>query len=204
MIVVCEGLSCCGKTTLIEGCSVSGVVAVRKKLPRYIENPRVELFLQHDESKLHAAMEASSTGKMALVDRGYLSTLVFYSAMADITPNFSPWLVYRWLLQSLGASFFRPDHYIFIDIPVALSLERALKVRPLDDKANVWLQAPNRVLYWYERLFATIEHGVPVHSLDATQPVEVVQQQFDDLVQYLLNSPTDVVYEMARRTASKE
>ena len=80
--VVCfEGISCCGKSTLIDGLASPdrGIEVVRFQVPRDLKDPAPEYFLANDMEKLKKA--ARVNGQVALLDRAYVSTLVFYTVL---------------------------------------------------------------------------------------------------------------------------
>ena len=172
--VVCfEGISCCGKSTLIDGLASPdrGIEVVRFQVPRDLKDPTPEYFLANDMEKLKKA--ARVNGQVALLDRAYVSTLVFYTVLSEINPGFDVFPLYRWFFENVERNFSRPDHYFFVHIPPELSITRSRGIRPFNEN-NVWLKAPDRAVYWYERLFASLEKSVPLTILDGTKSVDLL------------------------------
>lgn len=133
-----------------------------------MKDPTPEYFLANDMEKLKKA--ARVNGQVALLDRAYVSTLVFYTVLSEINPGFDVFPLYRWFFENVERNFSRPDHYFFVHIPPELSITRSRGIRPFNEN-NVWLKAPDRAVYWYERLFASLEKSVPLTILDGTKSV---------------------------------
>lgn len=167
-LLIFEGLSCCGKTTLINALSEDEecfpIIRIIRKIPRDLQSPKPEIFMKNDEGKFGAARDCLG---IALMDRGYLSTLIFYTVMEEIRPRFSVERVRRWVTGSMGKTLFRPDYYIFVEVPPEVSRKRAQGKRPFDER-NLWMIAPERMLFWYERYFSTLEKDVPLIRVDGT------------------------------------
>lgn len=180
-IVCLEGISCCGKTLLMDGIQGDTIDKVRIQVPRNLVNPTPEYFLRNDLEKFK--MAAFSKKRTVLMDRGYLSTMVFYTVKADLDKTFNVWPIYRWYFENVGTNIPRPDYYFYLKIPPQLSIARARGIRPFDEN-NFWLKSPERASFWYERLFSTIEQSVPLFILDGTTPPTILI----DEVKEILNS----------------
>lgn len=68
-------------------------------MARWFKNPPFQFFLERDEDKLTRAK--NSLKYLRLVDRGYLSTLTFYSVLEE-QEGISAEPVYKWFINELG------------------------------------------------------------------------------------------------------
>lgn len=180
-MVFFEGLSCSGKSTLLQTVASNRFASIFKQwLPN--SQPTLEFFLERDEDKL-ARARAVSGYEAVLVDRGYLSTLVFYQVLQE-QRGIPSVAVLNWFINNLGDKLYRPDFYVFVDVPPEVSLQRARKARNLDEN-NMWLHFPKRIQYWYERLYEVFESGTPKHHLDGTLPPDTLSTEFERLMSQL-------------------
>ena len=130
--------------------------------------------MQNDEIKFAKTKDCSGT---ILMDRGYLSTLVFYTTMEEIRQDGSGFKVKGWVEKNIGKTIFKPDYYIFIDVPPEISRERAkINGRPFDER-NLWMTHTDKMLFQYEQYLSTIEADVPLVRLDGTKPLVYLQEQ---------------------------
>ena len=130
-------------------------------------------------------MTAKNCPGIALMDRGYLSTLVFYTVMEEIRPGFSAQEVKRWVTESVGQTILKPDYYIFIDVPPAISQARAkAEGRPFDER-NLWMTNTERMLSRYMEYFATLEKNVPVIRFDGTMSLASLQEELEKFISKL-------------------
>ncbi len=182
LTIFLEGLSCCGKTTAMQAITSADVAKIYKEWPADLKNPPTEFFLERDEDKLRRARETDAPIK--LIDRGYLSTLTFYTVFEE-QRGISAYPVYRWFINELGGKLYRPDHYIFIDVPPEVSAERAVTSGRVIDENNMWLKFPERIEYWYDKLLAVFEPATAIHRIDGTKSVEQVTQELQDLLETL-------------------
>lgn len=179
-VLIFEGLSCCGKTSLINELSSDHIVTpIIKGIPRDLISPTPKVFMGNDEAKFSAARNCPG---IALMDRGYLSTLVFYTVMEEKNPGFSAKDVKRWVAESIGQTIFKPDYYIFIDIPPEISRVRAQQEgRPFDQR-NLWVNHTERMLACYWEYFTTLERDVPLIKLDGTMSMASVQKELESFI----------------------
>lgn len=185
MIICLEGLSCAGKTTLIKNYKKkhNEVFCLFKDLPINLDNPSPDVFLRHEERKSEVIKKHPSN-QLLLVDRYYLSTLVFYTVLEEVNSSFSTHEIYKWLINKLGTTIKRPDCYIYVNISPELSLRRACDIRK-NNNLNMWTYAPERIHYWYQRLFSVFEYNTEIYNLDATKDLNTVQQNFNKLIEEL-------------------
>lgn len=178
-----EGLSCCGKSSLIkELSSAYGCIPIVRRIPRDLPSPTPEIFIENDEAKFAAARDCPG---IALMDRGYLSTLVFYTVMEEIKPGFSADKVRHWVAESIGETILKPNYYIFIDVPPEVSRARAkAEGRPFDER-NLWMTHTERMFFWYMKYFKTLEGDVPLIKLDGTMSLASLQEELKRFIDKL-------------------
>jgi len=174
-----EGLSCSGKTCLLKTVRDLDVDIILKNWPTGVKTPPLEFFLERDEDKLSRAKH--STKPLRLIDRGYLSTLTFYSVLEE-QEGISAAPVYKWFINELGNKLYRPDHYLFIDVPAEVSIKRANSCGRVVADNNMWLKFPNRIGFWYDKLLATYEPATSVFRIDGNRDLNVVTEEFNDLI----------------------
>ncbi|MCA9379009.1 hypothetical protein KC640_01140, partial [Candidatus Dojkabacteria bacterium] len=119
-----------------------------------------------------------------VIDRGYLSTLTFYSVLEEVT-GVSANPVYRWFISEIGNTLYRPDHYVFVDVPAEVSVERAKKAGRAIADNNMWLKFPDKINYWYKRMFAVFEPAAKVYRIDGTKSQLDVAEEFRSLLEML-------------------
>lgn len=170
MIIYIEGLSGVGKSTLIQEFKREDVF----KVPEYISKPE-NIYndltcMKNDESKIDLALKNSN--KVVLVDRGYLSTLVYGMVRYELTGRKERVdHIFEWIIKEMDKKLKRPDMYIWIDTPNDICLERAKKVNEIPEN-DYWYKDLDLNRYWYIRFFETIERDVPLHKLDGTKSIE--------------------------------
>lgn len=174
-----EGPSCSGKSTILSRIDLPGVRVVLKDWPANVTAPGLRFFLERDEDKLARAKLGDE--RVKLVDRGYLSTLVANSVLEE-QRCVSAGQVYAWYQQEMGHKLYQPDCYVFIYIPPEITLQRARDAQRTIHDDNMWLKFPERIQYWYEKLFTELEEGVPVYRFDGTKPKGEVLGEFRELI----------------------
>lgn len=180
--VFLEGSSRSGKTTLLKAIEAPDIAVIYKSWPSDLKDPPVEFFLERDEDKLSRAKNAPQSLK--LVDRGYLSTLTFYSVLEEQT-GISTQPVYRWFIKEMGYKLYRPNHYIFVDVPPEVTVDRYNKNGGLVYENNMWVKFPQRINYWYDRLLAAFEPATSIYRIDGNRNPNVVLEEFKDLLSML-------------------
>lgn len=181
-LFVFEGLSCCGKTSLVKRLSRDGVGrGIIRKIPRGLRLPTPEIFMENDEAKFREAIQCNG---VALMDRGYLSTLVFYTVMEEMEPGFSTDKVKRWVAESIGKTIFKPDYYVFVEVPPDISKKRAYGIRPFDER-NLWMTATDRMVFWYGQCFSTLEKDVSIIRVDGTRGLDSLEKELADFIKDL-------------------
>ena len=166
-VVHVEGQSCAGKSTIIRKiCDHdSNFSSVVRSLEYGVSDPTQYLHMKHDERKF--ALAAASKTRITLIDRGYVSTLVYSLVRGETDSRFDPTPVLRWYLESIRRNFAPPDAYVFVDTPIEVCRQRA-RLQRSHSSHNVWLHHPERVAHWYKHLFAGVEQHIPLIVVDGT------------------------------------
>lgn len=174
-----EGPSCSGKTCLLKTIDDKEIDIILKNWPTDLHNPPLEFFLERDEDKLIRAK--NSTKPFRIVDRGYLSTLTFYSVLEE-QEGISAKPVFKWFINEMGNKLYKPDHYIFVDIPAEVTIDRAKRGGRTFADNNMWFKFPERIDFWYKKLLATYEPATSIYRIDGNRSEQIVTEEFNDLI----------------------
>ena len=178
--VVFEGLPGCGKTSLV---NLLAPKLNATKIPEILDQGELwrgaretedqDFFWLNDVSKMRLAK--SSMG-IALVDRGYASTLAYNYARTAIDNTD----VYRKILdkyyKDIVKSNLTADLYVYIDIPVEHAFAR--KDREIE-RGNPWKDPAylKEISAFYEMFFAEIEGNTPIARYSYTLPLEQIAKE---------------------------
>lgn len=187
--VFIEGASRSGKTTILKSLETFQLSIVYKDWPDELTNPPITFFLERDEDKLARAKK--STMDLKLVDRGYLSTMVFYSVLEE-QRGISSLPVYKWFISEIGRKLYRPDYYIFIDVPPKVTVDRYNKNGGLVYENNMWVKYPERIEYWYNKLLTAFEPSTPTYHINGDRDSIVVQKEFKELINVIRTTPLKI------------
>ena len=182
--VFLEGSSRSGKTTLLKAIEAPDTAIIYKNWPSDLKDPPIEFFLERDEDKLHRAKAAPQ--QLKLVNRGYLSTLTFYSVLEEQV-GISAQPVYRWVVNEMGRKLYHPDHYIFVDVPPEVTRKKYKSHGGLVYENNMWIKFPERISFWYNRLLAAYEPATSVYRIDGSRDLNLVMEEFNDLLSTIRN-----------------
>lgn len=170
MIIYFEGLSGVGKSSLIDQYPQAANII---KIPQFLEEPD-NIFndgacMLNDERK--AALAKANRCKTVLVDRGYLSTLVYGIARAHATGGKESYAaILEWVLENMDGKLVRPDIYVFVDTDNQTCFDRALadnRVLP----ESYWYKDLDDLRFWYKKLFTTLEKDIPVYHINGNAPM---------------------------------
>ena len=182
-----EGPSCSGKTCLLRAVENKDVDVILKNWPADLKSPPLEFFLERDEDKLIRAR--ASIKQLKLIDRGYLSTMTFYSVLEE-QEGISAEPVYEWFTREIGNKLYRPDHYIFVDIAPKVVIDRAKRAGRVFASNNMWFKFPERINFWYKKLLALYEPATSVIAIDGNRSQNIVTEEFNDLISDLRKEKT--------------
>lgn len=169
MIIYFEGLSGAGKSTIIDSIQLENLV----KIPEFINKPTNifsdKVCMLNDEAKSREAKK--NKNQLVFVDRGYLSTLVYGMIRYDETKGKDRYdHILSWLINNKGGKLVEPDMYIWIDTKDVICMERAVsKARVLPE--NYWYKNLPKTRFYYQYLFQTIEHKIPLYKLNGSDSV---------------------------------
>lgn len=184
--VFMEGASRSGKTTILKSLETPQLSIIYKDWPDELINPPIAFFLERDEDKLSRARK--SMMDLKLVDRGYLSTMVFYSVLEE-QRGISSLPVYKWFINEIGKKLYRPDYYIFVDVPPEITVDRYNKNGGLVYENNMWVKYPERIEYWYSRLLTAFESSTPTYHINGDRDLTIVMKEFKELVDEIRTKP---------------
>jgi len=170
MIVYFEGICGVGKTTLIEKYPDKRT----KKIPQFINCPgdliNDTVCMKNDELKSQLAFK--NRDKIVLVDRGYLSTLIYGLVRYQVTSHRERFdYLMEWLFLNLGSKLIRPDIYVWIDASNEVCMRRV----EADNRFlpnSYWYKDVDQARFWYRVLFNTLEKGIPLYELDGENSLE--------------------------------
>lgn len=182
MIIYFEGLCGVGKTTLIEEYAKSREDV--KIIPQFIEEPD-NLFddcvcMLNDELKSKLAID--NRNKVVLMDRGYLSTLIYGLIRYQLTKQQMRFdHITEWLFNNLNSKLVRPDVYIWVDTPNKVCMNRVYKDNRMLQE-SYWYKDLDSVRLWYKKLFKTLESGVPLYKLNGEHKISSNIKLLDKII----------------------
>lgn len=191
MIVYFEGLSCAGKTTLIDyiNSNTDNKVQVIKELPvDYSKIKDIDNFCRkNDEIKSKEAFIRSKKNTV-LVDRGYASTLAYnyIQYKTGISKEYLKSL--KWYFNCILANkLIKPDLYVYIDIETKEVKKRAMRLNKFNNNI-AWYTKPLIATKFYDMFFKYFEPEIPILKLKASIPTKVQAQKFWEKVNKINNN----------------
>jgi thymidylate kinase len=179
MVIYFEGLSGVGKTTLINNYKSDNDLII----PEFIDKPKDiysdKLCMLNDESKSKIAYNNNS--KLVLVDRSYISTLVYSLTREVLDKNYSSHPLILWLINNLNIKLHKPDLFIMVDAPNEVCIERATKEGRVDSR-NFWYSDLDLSRSIYNQLFKVFMPDVKVFKLDGTKPQASNLQTLSEII----------------------
>jgi len=162
MIIVFEGLSCAGKSTILSSL-----------LQKYPENYRVipefiidttlgvttEVCMANDIAKTTLAKLIDRKDLLVLVDRSHISTLAYmYGENEERFAELQAWYA--------GKDLSLPNKYVYLRITPELAIDRAKKIGRYTSKYS-WYTHTEKIFKKYEEIIKEIAVKVPVLTIDA-------------------------------------
>ena len=180
-MVFFEGVSCAGKTFLIEAIKNSNPkkIFVVPELPvEYGKIKNVNEFCRNnDERKCKVAGEQSKKG-VVLVDRGYLSTLAYNYIQYKLGISQEYQKTISWYIKKTACEkLVKPDLYVFININRSLAIKRAKKLNRFN-KSIAWYRDPTIANTYYKNFFDMFEQQVPLLEFNGEENLETMVNIF--------------------------
>lgn len=179
--VSCEGPTCSGKTTslavIASTYSESRVKVISKKWPDEFV-PTINFFLEREEEKTYRA--ETSEADIVFLDRGYLSTLVFYTVFEGGRHRDR---VMTWLQNSLSMGYLiKPHYYLYFDVASEKIPLRYASRGQVVDTNNIWYHLASEVGAVYKQFLSSLEESVPVFKIDCNQNRESTIAQLQEFI----------------------
>ena len=181
MIVYLERPTCCGKSTLAKILSSSGVLpgisvsVVAQSLVTGYDEVTQRRHMARDEQKCAEAKNRPGD-QLILVDRSFISTVVYNLTRAEVAAKYDPTPILTWWLRGLGSTLIRPDAYMYFEADLDACVTRANSIRDASVH-NLWTREARRISDWYDILFRGVESSVMVLRLDARGNIATVVER---------------------------
>ncbi len=192
--IVIEGVDGCGKGTLMEhlknvlptnqfvftrepGGTPFGA-ELRKLLLNNEIDPVTQLLLFEADRKRHieeVILPALASGKHVISDRFDASTFAYQAETEKLQKFFL--MVNEFVIKDC-----RPDQYIFLDLPIEVSMERT---RTRGENTNVFENKPMAYFEGVRMRYGFFFEEVPVHFINAEAKRELVAGQAEELIRVM-------------------
>lgn len=188
MIIYFEGISCAGKSHLIENLKKDSKVPLYnvEELPmEYSKITNIDDFCrENDERKSETAL-AQSKDHLVFVDRGYASTLA-YSYIQYANKSSDEYIKsLAWYKKQISNDKLRkPDLYVYIKLDPETAIERAKKLNRFSTSI-AWYTNPGLGNEFYDYFFKFVEPEVPLLVLDGNLSVEDKAKLFWEKIEAL-------------------
>ncbi|MBU4502363.1 MAG: deoxynucleoside kinase [Nanoarchaeota archaeon] len=188
--VVFEGLPGCGKTSLINLLASELNVT---KIPEILDQGKLwgeaketenqDFFWLNDVSKMRLAKNST---EVALVDRGYASTLAYNYARTAIDKTNDYQRMLDKYYEDIVENNLTADLYIYVDTPIESAFVR--KDRKVE-KGNPWRDPTylKGIITFYEMFFTEMERCTPTIRLGRTLSLEQLVKELEHKIVRLLN-----------------
>jgi thymidylate kinase len=157
MIVVFEGLSCVGKTSLIEYLALRNDCAVVKEWADYLDHMDESIERKCYLNDLYKTAALRGSSKLTLVDRYYPSTLACrYSESALKIDDY--------LSQVDCSEYVEPEEWVYVQEDVVQSITRSATHRK--DEYSPWFdhEKARKIVQFYDAFFAGRTNVVRLNS----------------------------------------
>lgn len=182
MIIYFEGLSCAGKSTLINYLQESSefVLAIPELPLKLLNHKKITTSFcrLNDQRKCLKAKESDQENRLTLVDRGYLSTIV-YSYIQYQNKEDNEYLEnLTWYMKNIhNGKLKKPHVYVYIYIDKETALQRSKQLNRFTKKF-AWYIDPQSAIDCYSYFFKYIEPDVPLILIDGTQDIVTQSKAF--------------------------
>ena len=165
MIIALEGLSCAGKSAVSTELSLrysEKLIFLPEFLLQIDGNTNTDLCIANDVAKSSYATLLLEKGSTILMDRSYMSTLVY--TYAEGREKYAE--TQRWYKKAIEKGFIRkPDFFIYLRVQPAKSLERAATVNRLNNK-YAWYNNTVSAYNKYEDFFSKNNLNIPHFAIN--------------------------------------
>lgn len=175
MVIYFEGISCAGKSTIIEAlkAKLEGSVSISELPDDYKKHKNLDDFCRYnDERKSQTALKMAKTNKTVLVDRGYASTMVYNYIQYQQGLSSEYLKSLNWYIKNIDKKLQKPDLYVYIKIKDKTAIKRAKKLNRFS-KTIAWYNNPQIGSGFYESFFKMFEPDVPLIEIDGDLPLDV-------------------------------
>lgn len=180
MIITFEGLSCAGKTAMssyLERTYPEQYSVVPEFILPLPDVITTSFCKENDLAKAELAKQHSTEGKVALMDRGWLSTVVYeYAAHGEDDTRLITYYAEQFERGKLPST----DLYIYLRIEAADAIARAKSVDRFNNR-YAWYFAPEFAVEKYDQLFSSQEIAKNAVVLDAMSAFELLAGEIHKL-----------------------
>jgi len=187
LIIAIDGLMGSGKTTLLQNLQRQGFMVITEQchkwkfLSKFYENPKkhslafqVEVLLSFNEYKFPDDVDIVFVERCPQVNRSVFGKLL----VSDGNLSDEEMVTYTDIYDNLN--IWKPDHYIFLDCPVDLAMDRLNK---RGEANNITQEYMKRLLYFYE----VFNKYAKTHVIDSTASEENVMYDVLKLVKLIIS-----------------
>ncbi len=184
MIIYFEGISCAGKSTIIDALKskLPAAVSISELPDDYKKHKNLDDFCRYnDERKSRTAKKLSKETPVVLVDRGYASTMVYNFIQYQLGLSSEYIKTLKWYVENIGRKLLKPDLYVYIKIKDKTAIKRAKSLNRFS-KTIAWYNNPKIGSEFYESFFKMFEPEVPLIVIDGDLPLTIGVKE---VLQYL-------------------
>lgn len=184
MIIFFEGLSCCGKTTLIKKLQevFAESIAIPELPVNFYERADLDDFCRRNDERKCLEARKYANNQLVFVDRGYASTLTynFIQFQLGISQEYIDTL--EWYMKGkINRVLLPPDCYVYLYVDKDLILERSKKLNRFA-KNIAWYTDPEIGSRFYEGFFEIFEPDIPLLKIDGSLTLEIQVKQFINFI----------------------
>lgn len=165
MVIHFEGLSGAGKTTILSFLEKKGYSIVPEFVLKHHNEINLEICKKNDITKCIIAKKLTKNSDFVLVDRGYMSTLVYETTKEQVLGDKYQSNIKSWYCENINLTLIKPDLYLYIDVSINKMKERIEKRNTVFIKEDYWLLHPNLIHENYMDFFKTVEPDIPVEKI---------------------------------------
>lgn len=184
MIIYFEGLSCSGKTTLINKLheSFSESVIIPELPTDFYSHADLDDFCRHNDERKCSDAQKNRHKNLVFVDRAYPSTLAYNFIQYKLGISNEYFNTLMWYMdRRLRNIIFPPDLYVYLYADERLIIKRAKNLNRFA-KTIAWYSDPEIGCQFYEHFFKLLEPNIPLLEINGSSPIENQIKLFTDFV----------------------